>query len=806
MRRRRLLAVLLLLTVARGAEAADWPVFRGPESNNAYSGDTLLGEVEDLGLKLVWKRPLGSGYSSVSIASGRAVVLFSDGTDDVAAAFDARTGEELWRHPIAPTYRGHDGSHDGPISTPLIVEGRVFVLAPLGHFLALDLETGVELWSTHLVQDHGTMPPLYGFGTSPLAMDGVVVVSSGSQAGPPGSPPGEGPTVLGFDPAGGEVLWQAGQASLNYQSPMLVTLGGQRLVLAPTDLFLLGLVAKSGEILWQIPHDGEFYPGPGTAAMNPVPLGNGRFFISDSHDSSSVVRLEPNKDGEMALNQIWSSRSIRNSYAVPVYHDGHLYAYSSRFLTCVDATTGESRWRSRQPGDGFPILVDGHLAILTKKGTLHIAPADPEGYHEMASLDLLETSWTPASYSDGRFYVRGFDAMAAVELRESAASTTKTAETAELSAEGRFAAFLAEAEAAADKAAVVDRFFDAQESFPLVEGDIVHFLYRGTAQDMAVAGDMIGDRTEESMTRLPGTDLFYYSTRLLSDARVSYHFIKDFEERLTDPRNPRKLPDLTGEVSWVGMPEWQSPAHLAEAPVERRGRIESLEVETDHFDARRKVDVYLPAGYDEDADRRYPVVYVHGGNQALKLGGWARTLDNLVGKSVTPLIVAFIDTRDPKAEFFFFSKRDAYAAMFATEVVPAIDESFRTLGTVESRASVGAGLAGYAALYGVFKYPGLVGKVAAQSTFLITRQKTVLTQIVGTAAEQPPAIFLEWGIYDSRAPQESWDVREENRELAEVLRERGYEVTASEVPDGHGWSSWRNRNDKVLRWLFSSSQ
>ncbi len=822
MRRQSLLVALLLPTILQGALAAEWPAFRGPGSDNAYRGEAVLGKASALGLTVTWKHDLGSGYSGVSVASGRAVTAFSDSTYEVLAAFDATTGKELWRRPVSSTHRGHDGSHDGPISTPLIVGDRVFFLSPSGDFVALALETGERAWSTHLAWDHGTLPPLYGFGTSPLLADGVVVVASGSQAGPPGTPPGRGPAFLGFDPVSGEVLWKAGQASVTYQSPMQASLDGRRLILAATDLLLFGLEAKSGEILWQLPHHGELYPGPGPLVMNPVQVGDGRFFVTDSPHSSSVVALAPGEDGRMSLSRVWSERSIRNTYAIPVYHEGYLYAFSSGFLICVDAATGKSVWRSRKPGDGFPILVDGHLAIMTKNGSFHVAAATPEGYEEMAGLDLFETSWTPPSFADGRFYVRGLDGVAAIEPRPDAETAAAEAAAAEPS-KTRFARFLDEVAKASDKAKVVDPFLASQESFPVIEADdagaagevAVHFLYRGEADDMGIAGDMIATRVVEPMTRMEGTDLFYYSTRLLSDARISYHFVKDFDERLSDPRNPRKavmvtdkvLLDVTGEVSWVGMPGWQEPAHLGVAPEERRGRIETVRIELPAAPnappgaaSERQVDVYLPAGYDRDAERRYPVVYVHGGNQAIELGGWRRSLDNLIGSRVEPVIVAFIYASS-RVELTFGAE-NLYSKAFAEVIVPEIDRRYRTLATPESRGSVGADAAGYVALFGALQHPGVVGKVAVQSAFLLTMQMGVLDVVMTPAGETAPMFHVEWGTYDSRSEKEAWDYREGSQALVKLLESRGYQVTAGEVHDGFEWPAWRNRNDKILEWLF----
>ncbi len=813
MRRSNLFAAALLLAVPIAAPADDWPVFRGPGSDNAYRGETVLGEVPDLGLEVGWQQAIGSGYSSVSVAGGHAVTLFAGATEDLAAAFDAATGEELWRTPIGPGYKGHDGSHDGPISTPLIAGGRVFALGPWGHFHAIDLASGETLWSTHLVEDQGAMAPLYGYGSSPVLAGGVVVVQAGTHGGPfARGIPGTGPSILGLDPANGSVLWQAGKDTVNYQSPMPATVAGRQLLLAPTDIHLFGLEPKTGKVLWQAAHGGQFYPGPGLSSMNPVAAGDDRFLLTDTPESSSLVELAAADGGEVSLNPVWSSRSIRGSYATPVYHQGHLYAYNSRFLSCVDAATGELVWRSRQPGDGFLMLVDGHLVVITKKGGLHVAEASPEGYQEIASLALFEDgSWTPPSFAGGRIYARGLGAIAAVDLKTAAPAPAAVAEAT--APETGFARFLAEVEIAADKSAAVDRFIDSQESFPVIEGEWVHFLYRGPAQDMGIAGDMIGDRQEEAMTPVAGTDLLVYSTRLVPGARVSYTFTRDFEERLTDPLNPRKFQDLTGEVSWLAMPGWQAPTHLDEAPAARRGRLES------HDLAGHKVDVYLPAGYDADADRRYPVAYVHGGGAAIGLGGWPRTLDNLVGESVEPLLVAFVHAKDPQAEFLWFQK-DAYASAVAEQIVPAIDERYRTLAQPESRASVGAGAAGYAALYAALRHPGLFGRVASQSTFLLTMQTMPLLHMIGgppgggppggaapgppagATLEQPPAVFLEWGIYDQRSEVESWDFRLENQKLAQLLESRGFEVTAIEVADGTGWASWHNRNDKVLEWLF----
>ena len=64
--------------------------------------------------------------------------MFTDGESNILIAFDARTGRESWRFPFSPVYKGHDGSYDGPMSTPLIDGNLTIALGPTGRLFAVD--------------------------------------------------------------------------------------------------------------------------------------------------------------------------------------------------------------------------------------------------------------------------------------------------------------------------------------------------------------------------------------------------------------------------------------------------------------------------------------------------------------------------------------------------------------------------------------------------------------------------------------------------------------------------------------------
>ena len=172
---RTLAAAVIFCCACAAASGSDWPGLRGPQHDGAAAG--RLEASEGAGFAVAWRSALGAGYSSVAVGGGRAVTLFSDGKDDVAAAFDARSGRELWRYAIAPTLGGKDGSFDGPIATPLAVGDRVYGLGPRGHLFALDGATGRELWKVELATRESAPPPHYGYAASPVLAGGTLVVA-----------------------------------------------------------------------------------------------------------------------------------------------------------------------------------------------------------------------------------------------------------------------------------------------------------------------------------------------------------------------------------------------------------------------------------------------------------------------------------------------------------------------------------------------------------------------------------------------------------------------------------------------------
>jgi len=743
---------------------------------------------------MVWKKRLGTGYSSVSVASGVAITMYSDGSLDHVVALDATDGSQRWRYTIGPAYLGHWGSQSGPLSTPLITNRSVITLSPQGELFALDIETGHRLWIVDLVESQEARSPFWGFTTSPRLIKGLVILQTGGT---------DGQAISAYDPGTGKLVWTAGTDAVDYQSYGIFTIGGQKHLVFQGNHSLIGIRPEIGEELWSFAHGGT--ESASSTSSHPVEIAEGRYFVKNRSNGGVLIQVVT-QNGAFTVEEVWRTGNIGGTYIYPIYHKGLLFGYKGRILTALDAGTGDRVWRSREPGDGLPLVIDGHLVIITKQGKLSIAPAGRTGYRETTSLQVFDDIvWSPACFADGKLYVRSMSEIACVEILSEASVKESVADLRGMIPNTHFAAFVDQLSTSDDKTRLLDDFLDEHKTFPVIESDsLAHFVYLGEAREVAITGDHIGRRIDQPMHRVKGTNLFYYSSRLEPDARITYRFTVDLQHSTVDVHNSNRIRSLFfGEASWFGVPSWKEPAHLTPLSNGARGEMDLVTFASAAGDTHQ-VKVYLPQNYDTDAGR-YAVTYVHDVRRPFSLGKIDVSLDNLIGKKVAPVIVVLVP---PFAgggynTYVGSSKRDLYKDIFINELIPFIDGQFSTLMGREGRANYGTGRGGFMACYATFSHPDLFGGMAIQSTYWDQTSESESDTIVPKASSLPPFhIYLDWGRYDARSPIEGNDTGKATEQFAKTLTDRGYDYVGGEVNDGAGWASWRNRTDRVFETLF----
>ena len=348
--------------------------------------------------------------------------------------------------------------------------------------------------------------------------------------------------------------------------------------------------------------------------------------------------------------------------------------------------------------------------------------------------------------------------------------------------------------------------FIAENSFPLVEGTSVTFVFRGEADAVELRHFIFGLESSQAFTALPGTDFWYLVQTLPANSRVEYKIdvIRGGDHHwIRDPLNPHLAYDPFGANSVCHCSGYQRPRWTLEDPEAREGTLEERVVSSRAFDEDRKVQVYLPARFRRR--RRYPLLVVHDGDDYLRYSGLKTVLDNLIHRlEIPPMVVAL--TTSPNRLEEYAAHRD-HGRFIADELVAAMEEEFPILPEPRFRGLMGASFGAVATLSTAWRHPGRFGCLLLQSgSFAFTdigKQKRgpafePVVEFVNAFRGEPgqPAekIFVSCGVYES--------LIYENRSMVPLLQAAGLEVRYIEARDGHNWENWRDRLRKGLSWLF----
>ncbi|HEY1083443.1 MAG TPA: PQQ-binding-like beta-propeller repeat protein, partial [Prosthecobacter sp.] len=167
--------------LAPGAKTADWPRVLGP-NDDAFSPETpLLKAWPETGPRIVWEVAVGEGYTSPAIAEGRCVIFHSMDSRETVECLHPETGRRYWQQSYPVEYQDRYGFSHGPRGSPVISQGVVVTLGVTSQLHAYELATGKELWQHDLRAEYHVPQDFFGAGSSPLVLDGKVIVNVGGK-------------------------------------------------------------------------------------------------------------------------------------------------------------------------------------------------------------------------------------------------------------------------------------------------------------------------------------------------------------------------------------------------------------------------------------------------------------------------------------------------------------------------------------------------------------------------------------------------------------------------------------------------
>jgi outer membrane protein assembly factor BamB len=404
-RERRQGQVAIVLPVASLAvQPGDWPGLRGPQRDGVVRGLTIATDWKTSPPRLLWRQRIGPGWSSMAVVSDRLFTQEQRDDTEAVVCLDAATGREVWAHQDATRF-SDDQAGPGPRATPTFADGRLYALGATGILNCFDAVTGEQKWSHDLVAEMGAKTPIWGFCSSPLIVQGLVVVFVEGEGGK---------TLLAYDARAGKLAWTADAGKAAYGSPQRVLLDGveQILVISMNGLFSVDPV--SGTVLWQhgLPVGAPWRP------MQPQPLGDGRILFAS--ESDGVVLLEVKRDGDSwTVSRRWASRALKPSFNDFVVHDGSIYGFDGNIFCSVDAQTGQRRWKAGRYEHGQVLLLEEQslLVVISEKGEVILLKANPQEHEEIGRFKAIEgKTWNHPAIAQGRLYLRNGEEMACYQL------------------------------------------------------------------------------------------------------------------------------------------------------------------------------------------------------------------------------------------------------------------------------------------------------------------------------------------------------------------------------------------------------
>lgn len=370
---------------------ANSPSFRGPAG---------IGIVSQHGFPTSWSGSSGKnvkwktaiplpGYNSPVVWNDKIFLSGANATKREVYCFDLNTGKILWKTAVdnipgssatAPKVSGETGFAAPTLTT----DGRrVFAIFANGDLIALDFE-GKKVWAKSL----GLPKNHYGYSSSLIMYHDLLIVQydqSGSA------------NVMALAGKTGDQVWKTSRdVKISWSSPIIVNTGRQTELMLVAEPFVISYNPATGKELWRFNCiSGEV--GPSLAYADGV--------VFSVNDYAKLAAVQVGTTPKL----LWENDEYLSDIPSPVATAKYLFLPTSYgMMVCYDAKTGEKDWEKDfgTPSFASPMLADGNIYHMDKKGVMHIFKAD-KTYTSVNDSPLGEGSACTPAFVGGKIIIRG---------------------------------------------------------------------------------------------------------------------------------------------------------------------------------------------------------------------------------------------------------------------------------------------------------------------------------------------------------------------------------------------------------------
>ena len=378
---------------------ADWPNWRGVNFDGKNATTGIITDWSK-GLEKLWQvnylcqDKSTASWSAPVVQGNRLIVPGRDQKNDLLFCINADNGELIWKGSYeAPAETAHG---PGSRATPFINEDKVYTFGRSGDLVCWQLEDGKLLWRKN-VKDEGGVEPTWGFSTTPLVLNNMVIVQGGGKA-----------LVIAYDKLTGDLLWKSLEGEVGYSAAIPMTIENDVKLLIYHGKGLSCLNPSDGKELWVVQWPTEYFVN----ATTPV-IYNDIVF----HTSGYGMGGEALKVAKSGYSVVWKNMALSAQHSDPILIDGYLYGYAGGSernvgdFKCVELATGKEMWSTNAINQGTTTYADGHLICQDLKGNIFLVKPEPKGFNKIgeiqaALVDVKNPAWTVPVVANGKLYLR----------------------------------------------------------------------------------------------------------------------------------------------------------------------------------------------------------------------------------------------------------------------------------------------------------------------------------------------------------------------------------------------------------------
>ncbi len=377
----------------------DWPQWRGPEGNNHAAPGVNLPRKWDLNSdqNIAWTTSLpGEGHSTPIVVADGIFMTTSDREEQTQSVLkldrDSGRLHDRWVvhrgnlpgriHP-KNTHASPSAAYDGErLFVSFYNDDAIWVTA-------LTTE-GRRLWQRR-VAEFKPAAFQFGYGASPIVEDDLVIIAAEYDGADSG--------LYALEASSGRLVWKVPRPSnLNFASPIVATIAGQRQLLLAGAEMIAAYRPETGRELWSVDASTE-------AICGTVVWDGRRVLVSGGNPDAGTWCVRAT--GEKRL--LWDNRVMCyeqslltiNNYVFAVADNGVAYCWRTR--------DGKEMWKARLSGGGVsasPLLVGNELFVATESGRVFTLAAIPDRFDLLADNQVGDRIFASPVVADNRLYVR----------------------------------------------------------------------------------------------------------------------------------------------------------------------------------------------------------------------------------------------------------------------------------------------------------------------------------------------------------------------------------------------------------------